>query len=170
MADNPDPQDAAASGGRKWLIPLVALTIGVLAALVVSRLPAVQRTVGLVPAAAVSEVGAGDAPAHDEPVEFGLFAELDPIVINPRGTNGRRFLMVKVGVEAPKQKTLDALERRMPVTTDRVIEIFGGLGVGELTDITRRDSLKARVQEAVDGVLGEDGPVSRVYFTQYVLQ
>ena len=161
MADNPDPQDAAPSG-KKWLIPVVALTIGVLAAVAVTRVPLVQQSLGLVPAAAVASV--------EEPAEFGVFAELDGIVVNPRGSGGRRYLMVKVGVEAPEQETLDRLDELQPVVFDRVIALLGERAVDELTDITRRDSLKAGVQEAIDGVLGEDGPVSRVYFTQYVLQ
>lgn len=164
MADNTDAQDdAPAPGGKKWLIPVVALTIGVLGSLVVTRVPFFQEALGLVPAAAVADV-------EDAPIEYGVFAELDPIVINPRGSNGRRFLMVKVGVEAEEQKTLDRLGELMPATVDQVIEIFGELDVAELTDVTRRDSLKTSVQATIDEVLGDDGPVNRIYFTQYVLQ
>lgn len=161
MADSTETQDAD-SGSKKWLIPVVALTIGVLGSLAVTRVPFFQQALGLVPAAAVAET--------EQPIEFGLFTELEPIVVNPRGSNGRRFLMVKVGVETETQETIDRLEEVMPVTVDRAIAIFSALDVRELTDISRRDSLKDAVQTSIDEILGDNGPVSRVYFTQYVLQ
>ncbi len=42
--------------------------------------------------------------------------------------------------------------------------------VDVLGDISRRDSLKAEIATRFNQMLGDDGPVSRIYFTQYVLQ
>ncbi|MGB3544479.1 flagellar basal body-associated FliL family protein [Rubrivirga sp.] len=163
MSNSPDSQDAAAkSDAKKWLVPVAALTVGLLAALAVTRVPLFQQALGVVPAVAAAET--------EEVIEFGVFAELDGIVVNPRGSDGRRYFMVKVGVEAEDQKTLDRLEEVKPAALDGVIALLSERSVAELTDVSQRDSLKVNVKQIIDNVLGDDGPLSRIYFTQYVLQ
>jgi len=118
--------------------------------------------------AAEPATDADDAPADDVP--FGEFVEMEAIVINPRGTGGRRYLMTRVGVEAAEAKTLERLDVLGPAARDAILETLSRRSVEELGDITRRDSLKQDIRSALNDILGEDGPVTRVYFTQYVLQ
>ena len=92
------------------------------------------------------------------------------IVVNPLGTDGRRYLMVKVGVEADDAATLARLDEMSPAATDAVIGLMSAMRVEQLSDVARRDSLKEDVRRQFNAILGEDGPVTRVYFTQYVLQ
>ena len=90
--------------------------------------------------------------------------------MNPAGTDGQRYLMVKVGVEAEKAKTLARLDLLRPAAVDAVISHLSEQPVERLVDVAQRDSLKAEIQSRFDEMLGDDGPLSRIYFTQYVLQ
>lgn len=158
-----DPAAEPAKGRRSLLVPaLIAVLAGTGgAAAAFTQSDAIRQAVGGAPA--------GEAPAP-APTEYGEFVEMNTIVVNPRGTGGRRYLMVRVGVEAAEAKTLERLQVLTPAATDAVIDLLSGQTVGELSDIARRDSLKEGVRGRINEVLGEDGPVTRVYFTQYVLQ
>ena len=156
-ADSPD----AAPSKKRWLVPAVALLLSAGGVLAFTQPALLSQVTGGVPAAQAAE---------PEPVEFGEFAEMPGIVVNPMGTDGRRYLMVKIGAEAEEVGTLERLDEMSPAATDAVIDLLGGLRVEELTDISRRDSLKESIRTRVNDMLGEDGPVTRVYFTQYVLQ
>ena len=118
--------------------------------------------------AAPADPAAADAPAPDAP--FGEFVEMDAIVINPRGTGGRRYLMARVGVEAAEATTLERLDALGPAARDAILETLSRRSVEELGDIALRDSLKQDIRSSLNDILGEDGPVTRIYFTQYVLQ
>ena len=143
------------------LVAVLAATGGAAAAF--TQADTLRQMVGGAPADAGGE-------AALPPVEYGEFVEMAGIVVNPRGTEGRRYLMVKIGAEAEAVETLDRLTVLTPAATDAVIGLLASRSVAELADITRRDSLKEEVRVAFNDLLGEDGPVTRVYFTQYVLQ
>lgn len=154
--------------GKPWMIPVIlAILLGGGAAFVTQN-EALRQVVGLAPAAAAATPAAEEVAAP--PAEYGVFMDLDGIVVNPRDTDGRRYFMIRVGVEAENQKTLDRLGELGPATTDAIIDLMSKKTVDELADIAKRDSLKDSVRDRFNAMLGEDGPVSRIYFTQYVLQ
>ena len=156
-----DSPDAPAPSKKRWLVPVVALLLGAGGVLAFTQPAMLGGLTGAAPDAQAAE---------PEPVEFGEFSEMPGIVVNPKGTDGRRYLMVKVGAEAADAATLKRLEEMSPAATDAVIGLLAGLRVSELTDIARRDSLKESIRARFNDMLGDDGPVTRVYFTQYVLQ
>ncbi|MEM1117340.1 MAG: flagellar basal body-associated FliL family protein [Bacteroidota bacterium] len=163
MADDPTPE-AKPSPVRKILLFLVfaLVAVGAGGAAAYTQRDQIAPLLG--------EEGAEAAADPEEAIEFGAFAEMEGVVINPRETAGQRYLMVKVGVEAAEEATLDRLNTLSPVARDAVLTILAEQTVSELSDVTRRDSIKADILDAFNRILGEDGPVTRVYFTQFVLQ
>ena len=163
MASSDDTPDAPKKG-RSLLIPLVIAVLAGTggAAAAITQGDALRQMVGGAPP--------DSSEAAPPPAEYGEFVEMNGIVVNPRGTDGRRYLMVKVGAEAEEAATLERLTVLGPAATDAVIGLLARRSVAELADIARRDSLKEEVRVAFNELLGEDGPVTRVYFTQYVLQ
>ena len=159
-AETPIPD--APNKRKLWLVPVVALLIGSVGAGAVTQSEALRQTLGVGPAVTDST-----APP---PAEFGQFTELDGIVVNPRGTDGRRYLMIKVGIEAEEAKTLTRIDELRPAAVDAIIDLMSAQPVEVLGDITQRDALKAELLARLNRMLGKDGPVTRVYFTQYVLQ
>ena len=145
----------------RWLVPVAALAIGGVGALAFTQPEALRQ---------ITMSASAETAPEAEPVEFGEFAEMPGIVVNPLGTDGRRYLMIKIGVEADDAKTLARLDEMGPAATDAVIGLMSALPVSQLSDIARRDSLKEDIRLRFNQILGDDGPVTRVYFTQYVLQ
>lgn len=127
---------------------------------------------GAAAAAAGSEAGASDDDADEasgEPVEFGFFHEITGMTINPAGTNGSRYLLVNAALEAEGEETIAQIGEREFVVRDALIGVMSRRTVPELADITLRTALKDSLIASVNGVLDE-GEVSRLYFTQYVMQ
>ncbi|WP_412069063.1 flagellar basal body-associated protein FliL [Rubrivirga sp. IMCC43871] len=160
MPDADAPAKAPRSK-KAFLIPALALLVGAGGAVAVAQPEALRQLTGGAPA---------DSTQAPVPVEFGQFAELDAVVVNPKGTGGRRYLMVKLGVEAEEAETLARLDELQPAAVDAVLQLLSAETVERLSDITLRDSLKDEIRTRFNTMLGEDGPVTRVYFTQYVLQ
>ena len=159
-----DPKDEPAKKRKTWLIPLLVAVVAASAgAAAVTQNDTLRQTVGL-------SVAPPDTSAAEPPQEYGVFMDMDGVVVNPKGSDGRRYFMVRVGVEAESQKTLDRLGELGPAATDAVITLMAAMTVEELADISQRDALKDALKDRFDGMLGDDGPVSRIYFTQYVLQ
>jgi flagellar FliL protein len=111
--------------------------------------------------------GGAEAPASAEP-DWALFA-LDNLVVNPAGTQGRRFLIVSASIEVDPDRALPSLERSDARLRDGILRALGAWGVEELTDAARRPEIEALVQGVARDVVG-DAPVGRVYFSQFLLQ
>ena len=118
-------------------------------------------------APAATEEAAEEAHAEDE--EPPSFSELQGIVVNPAGTDGQRYLLVNAGFEMKDPATVEELGTREIVVRDAIVGILSRQTVPELSDVRRRDALKAEILAAVNETLRE-GEVKRFYFTQYVLQ
>ena len=157
-------------GGRKWIV------LGVLA-LVLSGggaflSYAYYGEIATMTSTVLMEVGIDggeDAEVEDEPLEYGVFTEIEGIVINPASTSGQRYLMVNIGLESANQAILDEVSGKEIVVRDTVLKILGSQSVEDLVDISRRNELKEMLRSAVNDILDE-GEVDRLYFTRYVLQ
>ena len=118
--------------------------------------------------------GLNAEPAEEEgeeesAIEYGQFTEIQNLIINPAGSDGRRYLMVNVGLETGEPKVLTELGEKDVVVRDAIIKLLGSRRVEELADIDLRGELKEELCDTVNAMLRE-GSVSRMYFTQYVLQ
>lgn len=109
------------------------------------------------------------AEAEGEPTEYGDFLELDNLIINPSGSEGKRYLMIKIGFESDEAKTLEELTEKDVVVRDEILRFLSSKTVDELAAIEQRDQLKQDLREIINGKL-TDGMITRLYFTQYVLQ
>ena len=105
--------------------------------------------------------------AADGP-EFGEFHEISGLVINPASTDGRRYLMVDIGLEGDEE-TISAIEDREVVVRDRINNMLGEYSPEHLSDISERSTIKEQLRDDINEVLSE-GHVQELYFTQYVLQ
>ena len=166
MSTPTDPADAPAKTASRWRIPMLAALLAATAggAAAFTQKDTLRSLMGNPPPADSTAV------APDPPRAFGHFAEMEPIVVNPMSTGGRRYLMVKIGLETENEKALAKLFERVPAANDALISLFGHESVETLTDISRRDSLKESVRTVLNEIAGDEEPIGRVYFTQYVLQ
>ncbi len=171
MAEPTPPGDAVKPKRtfKLLLIPLALVALvggGALTATQYPALAGVMHRVG----------GSGDAAETDEsgstgdaPVEYGVFAQIDGITVNPISTDGTRYLLANIGVEAAEEVTLQEVKERDIVVRDTIIKLLSARTVENLSSMEGRSTLKDDVRGAINSTLRK-GQIDRVYFTQYVIQ
>ena len=157
--------DAPAKGRPGWLMPALAAAVALVAGVATAFTP----LVGGGKSASHEEAAHEEAPAS-ESEEFGTFITLESLVVNPRDTNGRHYLMVQLGADTAKPEAVERMKEIAPAANDAVLDLLSHKTIDELSDIARRDTLKEELRTTLNGLLGAEGPVRKVYFIQYVIQ
>lgn len=165
-AESTDPVGDAEGKKDKSLFILILIPLMIISAVGGGFLAYSQYPMLAEIAATVS----GDGEEEEEtPLEFGEFMELSNIIVNPADSEGRRLLMLSVGMETAEAAILETVTAREMVVRDTIIKILGTRTVDQLANIEHRTALKDEIRLAVNGILTE-GEINRMYFTQYVLQ
>lgn len=173
--------DGAAAPRASFLGPIrlpaitVRVAIGVLAVGVMTTALFLLVTEVLVPALGAGG-GAGAtataAAAAPEPLPGEHFV-IDEIILNPAGTQGRRFLRLGVALEVAAGEAgaaaMSELETRKAQVRDLLILEFSQRTLDELTDLTVREELRVACVQKLNAILVK-GRISNLYFTDYVLQ
>ena len=121
-------------------------------------------------AEAVASTGVGSSgQAADSTTTYGQFASIDELLVNPKNSGGKRFLVVSLGVETKSPAVLGELEQKDVVVRDAILQLLSERTSDELAAIERRDSLKQQIIFRLNGIL-QEGDIDRLYFTQYLLQ
>lgn len=101
--------------------------------------------------------------------EVGLFLEIKDFVINPAGSQGRRFLVLEMGFETYNSKLIVEAESKKIWIRDAIMQLLGRKTPEELLDFTKRDGIKVEILEAVNRKL-KDGNFENLYFLKYIMQ
>ena len=123
----------------------------------------VDRAVGAVGETASSMLGGGKKP------KYGQFKKIENLIVNPRGSNGQRYLMVALGLESHSAAALEEVSSKEVVVRDTVLKILGQYTVKQLSSLHSRDTSKAQIRRALNDIISK-GKIDRLYYTQYVLQ
>lgn len=94
---------------------------------------------------------------------------LENIVVNPRGTNGMRYIAMAIGMGVTKSTTLEALRGREIQIRDAMNSLLADKPLGEFVDMDRREKLKKEILATVNEKI-EPHEVESIYFTEYVIQ
>lgn len=104
-----------------------------------------------------------------ESMSYGQFVTLDELLVNPKDSEGKRFLIVSLGLETKSPVVFDELERKDVVVRDAILSLLSEHTAAELGSIEQRDTLKVQILDTLNMVL-QEGEIQRLYFTQYLLQ
>ncbi len=99
----------------------------------------------------------------------GLFWQIKDFVINPAGTQGRRFLVLEMGFETHNSKLIGEAESKKIWIRDAIMQLLVTKTPEELLDFTKRDGIKVEILEAVNSKL-KDGTFENLYFLKYIMQ
>jgi flagellar protein FliL len=91
------------------------------------------------------------------------------IIVNPSGTNGTRYLLTTVGIAVGSAELEKELTNKEVMVRDALNTILSAKQLSELTDMGAKDALKKEIEEKVNGML-ENGKVSNVYFSKFIIQ
>jgi len=94
---------------------------------------------------------------------------LDNIVINPKGTNGTRYIAMAVGMGVHDPATLEELKNRDIQIRDAMNALLADKSLGEFVDMANRPKLKREILNTVNRKI-EPNEVESIYFTEYVIQ
>ena len=119
-------------------------------------------------------------------VEKELVIDLLPqLIINPRDSRGRYWLVVKVDFAVNNSDARDAVigePWRIPQAKNIIIDIFSDYTLDELRTPRIREEARQQIKEELNALLGweggfveEDGeeilpPIKEVYFVEYMMQ
>ena len=94
---------------------------------------------------------------------------IDNLVLNPAGTDGSRYLMLTATFEVKDAASDELLKSRDAELRDILIGRLALKTVEELTDVTKREALKAEVLASLVPLF-PPGTLKHVYFPQFVIQ
>ena len=95
--------------------------------------------------------------------------KVEHIVINPYGTNGRRFLALNLSIEVTSNAVAKELEEKNAELRDKLNTLLSRNTVAELTNIISKRKIKMDIRKLLNKMV-DKGEVRKVYFTKYVLQ
>lgn len=98
--------------------------------------------------------------------------KIDNIVVNPADSQGQRFLMCSLAIEADDPKALDVLREHEVEVRDRVVTTLTAMTMAQLTSAGARDSIRARLVQTIHPVLGEEGEdvELKLFLPNFVIQ
>ncbi len=91
------------------------------------------------------------------------------IIINPAGTNGNRYLLTTIGLEASNRAAYSELMQKELQVRDILNTLLTSKTLLELVDVTKREALRAEIGKRVTAIL-KQGTVTNVYFSKYIIQ
>lgn len=104
----------------------------------------------------------------EEPSIPGVY-ELEPLVVNPAGTQGKRYLMVEISVEINNIEHIPLLEESNLKIKQDMIDALSSHTVKELTSPEDRLKLREELSFIINNSIGVHS-VRNLYFTKYVMQ
>ena len=97
------------------------------------------------------------------------FFSVRHIVVNPYGTNGRRFLAMDMSIGVSNKSVIGELADKDAQLRDKINTFLSRKTVAELTNIVSKRKIKNDIKTLLNKML-DKGEVSEIYFTKYVLQ
>ncbi len=105
-----------------------------------------------------------------------LYEKLEPIVVNPAGTEGLRFLSAQVHLGLSSPSVLEIIDKHnmVPKIRDKLIDIFRTKRIPDLEPL-KHDALKQEIKEKLNEFFPGKNPeaapaIVEIYFQSFVLQ
>ncbi len=116
----------------------------------------------------VKEGAEGESSQKDDgPV---IIYQTDDLVINPKGSGGRRYLMTQIGLSVTSEEVKKEFEdSRKAQIYDILNQFLASRSIDELADIERRDSLKIDMKKILNKEISGK-KVKNVFFSKFVVQ
>lgn len=97
---------------------------------------------------------------------------IDNIIVNPANSDGQRFLMCAIAIQAEDEELLAVLREHEIELRDRIVTLLAAESIETLTAAGARDSLRIHIANSIRPTLGEEGAEAefQVYLPQFVVQ
>jgi flagellar basal body-associated protein FliL len=185
--EKPEAAKPDAAGAKKGGLPLPLIGAAIGAVVLGSVLGVFILAPRLAPShapadatSASAEKGKGEGKGkgeHDksggekggEKAEAGVIHRIDNLIVNPAGSQGRRFLMMSVAIEVPDAKAEGQLREHDAQLRDAILGALESESITTITSLGGRDSVRFAIQRVVQPLVA-DAEYVHVYLPQFVLQ
>ncbi len=97
------------------------------------------------------------------------FFRLDPLIVNPAGSNGERFLKATIAIEMYDVEIQEELEKRLPQIKNQINNVLSSKTIDQVQTNEDKEKLRREILNRINGML-VTGRISNVYFEEYVYQ
>ncbi len=94
---------------------------------------------------------------------------MEPFIVNLMDNNGERYLKLAIQLEISDPKGVAELDQMKPKLRDNVLDLLSAKSVKELMDMAGKQRLREEIAMRLNTFLTA-GKVSKVYFTEFVIQ
>jgi flagellar basal body-associated protein FliL len=105
----------------------------------------------------------------DSELEDLVFYKIDPVIVNPAGSNGERYLKAAVSLEAYDPAIIAEVEKRLPQIKNQINIILSSKTIEQVQTNEDKERLRREIQSRINGLL-TTGNISNVYFEEFVYQ
>ncbi|NWF90381.1 MAG: flagellar basal body-associated FliL family protein [Ignavibacteriaceae bacterium] len=116
---------------------------------------------------------------HDEQVEekkessekpaVEVILNIDDMIVNPAGTNGKMLLLASLGLAVDKEDSKKELEQKQVIVKDVILSVLSARTIDQLNQSTYRDSLKTDIINRLAAHV-PNIKISNVYFSKFIIQ
>lgn len=105
----------------------------------------------------------------DSKVELGKFIySIDDIILNPAGTEGKKFFMMSIAFDLNSEKDKKTFEEKQIMVKDAVISTASAKNLTQLNNIAYRDTLRSDIVKEISKIIS-DIKINRVYFSKFII-
>jgi len=98
-----------------------------------------------------------------------LFFKLDPLIVNPAGSDGERYLKASITLETYDVDVQRELEKRLPQIKNQINNILASKSIAQVAGSEDRERLRREILNRVNGMI-VGGRITNVYFEEFVFQ
>lgn len=102
-------------------------------------------------------------------VSGNLYSFDKPVIVNLAETNGERYLKVMFSIEMEEMEVVEELEAKKPQILDMLINILSAKTMDSIATTSGRNMLRQEIIDKINALL-ENGRISNIYFTEFVVQ
>lgn len=169
MAEEAEKEAGGGGGGggmMKIIIPVAALLLGVGGGYFAGNSSGSKQ---VEEAQALAPEPKGGEVAKDTNAMVGDMYKLEPFVVNLNEPKGSRYLKTTIQLEMSSPELKSELDRRSAQMQDVVLALLTSKSFQELQALEGKFRLREELLSRINALL-VNGTVSRVYFTEFVIQ
>lgn len=95
--------------------------------------------------------------------------QFEELIVNPAGTNGKRFLVVEIGLELENKVHESMISKHKQKIKHNMIEAISTRTVEQLVRFEEREVMRNELTEIINNSIGVRS-VRNLYYTRYVMQ
>ncbi len=154
VEDEGKPAEPKKKSKLKWIIIVLIMTVVLAAGAVAGYI-------------FLSKPGEKKPPVV-KPVEITIWP-MDAFVINIAETNGERYLKIVMQLEVSHPEVVKELEKLNPRLRDSILDLLTPKTYKDLMDLAGKQRLREDIAGRINNIL-QNGKVTKVYFTDFVIQ